>query len=204
MKAPRSWPKRVLSTRSFGIAPQLTRTMRRPLRGPLSWIIRARTSLPVPVSPCRMTGMRKAATRLTVSSSARICWPAMIPPSAGPSRASTVAAAGPCATGRSGGAEGDGSPMTEEVVIRVENDLTNPGAVTVFAVSAATGARVPLGTVSTGTGEVRFRSGAITGGYVLEAQRAGGGASLRSQRITLTGGETLTWNLRTNAILVDR
>lgn len=116
----------------------------------------------------------------------------------------SIAALGACATGRGGG-EGDGTPMREEVSVRVENDLTTPGPVTVFAVAAATGARVPLGTVpASSTGEVRFRSGAITGGYVLEAQRAGGGASLRSQRITLTGGESLTWNLRTNAILVNR
>jgi hypothetical protein len=50
-KAPRTWPKSSLSTRPAEIAEQFTLTRGRSRRGLRSWMARATSSLPVPVSP---------------------------------------------------------------------------------------------------------------------------------------------------------
>ncbi len=113
---------------------------------------------------------------------------------------------GACAANASGNGgatvDADGSRSVEEVSITVENDLMTRVPVTVFVVGPST--RTPLGTVAAGsTSGLTFRAGAITGSYRLLAQSPGG-AELLSQTITLTGGESLTWNLRANTILVNR
>ena len=51
VKAPRSWPKSSLSISPSGIPAQFTATKGPWLRGPSSWIARATSSLPVPLSP---------------------------------------------------------------------------------------------------------------------------------------------------------
>ena len=55
LKAPRTWPKSSLSSRSGGMAAQLTATKGAPRRLPCSWMARATSSLPVPVSPVTST-----------------------------------------------------------------------------------------------------------------------------------------------------
>ena len=79
VKAPRSWPKSSLSRRASGSAAQFTGTKGRPARGPSSWMARATTSLPVPLSPRRRTVARLWATRSTTSSTRRH---AELPPTA--------------------------------------------------------------------------------------------------------------------------
>src|SRR3974390_1656796 len=61
VKAPFSCPNRIDSTRFSGSAPQLTATKGFALRAPEPWIARAINSLPVPDSPCTITGMDEAA-----------------------------------------------------------------------------------------------------------------------------------------------
>ena len=55
VKAPRSRPNSSLSMSVAGMAAQLTRTIGRAWRALSSWILEARNSLPVPVSPSRST-----------------------------------------------------------------------------------------------------------------------------------------------------
>ena len=51
VKAPFSWPNRMLSTRLSGMAPQLTVTKGLERRSPAPWMARAMSSLPTPDSP---------------------------------------------------------------------------------------------------------------------------------------------------------
>ena len=51
VKAPRMWPKRLLSSRSAGIDPELTVTKGPSARREWWWIALATSSLPVPLSP---------------------------------------------------------------------------------------------------------------------------------------------------------
>jgi hypothetical protein len=51
VKAPRAWPKSSLSSSVAGTAAQLIATKGPSLRGLASWIARATSSLPVPLSP---------------------------------------------------------------------------------------------------------------------------------------------------------
>ncbi len=67
VKLPRSWPKSSESTRSAGIAPQLTRRNGPAARRERAWIARAITSLPEPVSPRISTGTSVGATCSTRS-----------------------------------------------------------------------------------------------------------------------------------------
>jgi hypothetical protein len=64
---PFSWPKSSLSTRSAGMAPQLTTTKGPELRSLLVWMARAKSSLPVPLSPVMSTLARLGAERRTNS-----------------------------------------------------------------------------------------------------------------------------------------
>src|ERR1051326_4323159 len=61
VKAPRTWPKSSLSRRSAGMAVQLSGTNSLADRGLKSWIARATSSLPVPVSPVISTVLRAGA-----------------------------------------------------------------------------------------------------------------------------------------------
>jgi hypothetical protein len=51
VKAPRSYPKSSLSSSESGSAAQFSETKCCSARGPFSWIARAISSLPVPLSP---------------------------------------------------------------------------------------------------------------------------------------------------------
>ena len=51
VKAPRTWPNSVDSSKSKGIEPVLTGTKGLPARGELAWMALAINSLPVPLSP---------------------------------------------------------------------------------------------------------------------------------------------------------
>ena len=55
MKAPFRWPKTSDSSRSRGIAAQLSGTKGFAARVETAWIARAQTSLPVPLSPVMKT-----------------------------------------------------------------------------------------------------------------------------------------------------
>jgi hypothetical protein len=63
VKLPRTWPNSSLSMSDRGIAAQLTATKRFAARGERSWIARATSSLPVPVSPRTSTVASVGATR---------------------------------------------------------------------------------------------------------------------------------------------
>ena len=63
VNAPRAWPKSSDSSRSPGIAPQLTATNGLSFRGLAWWIARASNSLPVPDSPKISTLASESATR---------------------------------------------------------------------------------------------------------------------------------------------
>ena len=108
VKAPRTWPNSSLSTSPAEIAEQFTFTSGRSRRGLRSWIARAISSLPVPVSPRISTVDGVGATVSTSESTfasaglraddlARSCGPAGSPPAGRRSRrrAGRAAAAAP-------------------------------------------------------------------------------------------------------------
>ena len=64
VKAPRMWPNSSHSSSCSGIAAQLIAVKLRSLRGLIRWMARARTSLPVPLSPVMSTVVLWRATRL--------------------------------------------------------------------------------------------------------------------------------------------
>ena len=70
VNAPRAWPNSSDSRRDSGSAPQFCATKRAARRGPLSWSSRAKSSLPVPVSPSNST-LVSAVTTFFASSTAR-------------------------------------------------------------------------------------------------------------------------------------
>ncbi len=63
VNAPFSWPKSSLSTSVAGSAAMLTATKGAPLRAPCSWMERATSSLPVPLSPVMRTETPDVAAR---------------------------------------------------------------------------------------------------------------------------------------------
>jgi hypothetical protein len=99
-----------------------------------------------------------------------------------------------CAT-RSAGAGGGG----EFLRVTVENDGAIPTHIRVFLVRDG-GEEMMVGTMSTlGTETLTLNAPIIQGSYYL---RAAGGTSyaLTSRRVTLRGGETLTWDMRQNIL----
>ena len=66
VKEPRSWPNSSLSISGSGIAAQLIATKGPAARGPSSWMARATSSFPVPLSPLISTLARERATRSMV------------------------------------------------------------------------------------------------------------------------------------------
>jgi hypothetical protein len=98
-----------------------------------------------------------------------------------------------CAT-KSAGAGGG-----EFLRVTVENDGTIPTHVRVFLVRQG-GEEMMVGTMSTlGTETLTLNAPIIQGSYYLRA--AGGtGYALNSRRVTLRGGETLTWDMRQNIL----
>ncbi len=72
VKAPRSCPKSSLSSSVSGIAAQLIATKAPSRRAESAWIARAKSSLPVPLSPSSRTVASVAATRSVSARTARI------------------------------------------------------------------------------------------------------------------------------------
>jgi hypothetical protein len=91
----------------------------------------------------------------------------------------------------------------ETVTLEVNNNLALPEPVTVYAWSDV-GARQMVGSlVPDKTTVLHFHSGHITGSYRFVAV-VDRGRQIVSSSVALTGGETLTWELRNNALLVAR
>ena len=94
----------------------------------------------------------------------------------------------------------------EVVDVEVNNDLSVPTHITVYVVTDV-GSRQMIGTVSPGrTARLSYRAGVITGNYRLAATVASQtqGDYLVSNAVALTGGETITWEIRNNVLLVAR
>ena len=72
VKAPLTWPNNSLSSRSGGIAAQFSAMKGPALRAPTRWMVRATTSLPVPVSPVINTVASLSATRPMVFCTSRM------------------------------------------------------------------------------------------------------------------------------------
>jgi hypothetical protein len=72
VKEPFTWPKSSDSRRVSGSAEQFSATNGRRARSERSWIARATSSLPVPVSPTMSTVARVGATRSTMSNMRRM------------------------------------------------------------------------------------------------------------------------------------
>ena len=91
----------------------------------------------------------------------------------------------------------------EVVTLEVNNNLAVPQPITVYAYSDV-GARQLVGSVSPDRQAVlRFRSAHITGNYRFVAM-VRRNAQLVSTPVNLNGGETVTWELRNNTLLVAR
>ena len=98
------------------------------------------------------------------------------------------------------------STRGETVNVEVNNNLQIPTAITVYAWSDV-GSRQLLGNVSPGSqGTLRFHAAHITGSYRLVARVASQtqGDYLVSNSVALVGGETITWDVRANVVLVAR
>jgi hypothetical protein len=94
----------------------------------------------------------------------------------------------------------------ESVDVEIDNNLVVPTPLTIYVLSAA-GQRQLLGSVNAGRQTtLRFRNGAITGAYRFVAREASQthGEYLTSPAIDLRGGELVTWNLRSNVVLLAR
>jgi hypothetical protein len=97
---------------------------------------------------------------------------------------------------------GRGSPG-ETVTLEINNNLAVPAALSVYAYSDV-GSRQLIGSVSPDRQAVlRFHAAHITGNYrfVAVVRR---GSQLVSNPVSLNGGETVTWELRNNVLLVAR
>lgn len=101
---------------------------------------------------------------------------------------------GGCAANSAGGGGGG-----EFVRVTVENDGAIPTHARIFLVKEG-GEEHMVGTMSTiGTETLTLRAPIIQGSYYLRA--AGGtGYALNSRRVTLRGGETITWDMRQNIL----
>lgn len=98
------------------------------------------------------------------------------------------------------------STRGEVVNVEVNNNLQLRTAITVYALSDV-GSRQLLGNVSPGSqATLRFHAAQITGNYRLVARVASQtqGDYLVSNPVALLGGETITWDVRTNVVLVAR
>jgi hypothetical protein len=107
-----------------------------------------------------------------------------------------VLALGGCAGNSAGTGPGGGG---EYLRVTVENDGTIPTHARIFLVKEG-GEEHMVGTMSTlGTETLTLTAPIIQGSYYL---RAAGGTSyaLNSRRVTLRGGETITWDMRQNIL----
>jgi hypothetical protein len=100
-----------------------------------------------------------------------------------------------CAGNSAGAGEGGG----EFLRVTVENDGAIPTHIRLFLVKDG-GEEIMVGTMSTlGTETLTVNAPIIQGSYYL---RAAGGTNyaLTSRRVTLRGGETITWDMRQNIL----
>jgi hypothetical protein len=98
------------------------------------------------------------------------------------------------------------SSRGEVVEVEVNNNLPLRTALTIYTLSDV-GNRQLIGSVTPGsTSRLRFRATAITGNYRFVARVASQtqGDYLVSNAVALTGGETVTWEIRNNVVLVVR
>lgn len=98
------------------------------------------------------------------------------------------------------------SSRGEWVDFEVNNNLPLRTAITIYTLSDL-GNRQLIGNVNPGsTARLRFRAPVITGNYRLVARESSQtqGDYLVSNAVALTGGETVTWEIRNNVILVAR
>jgi hypothetical protein len=98
------------------------------------------------------------------------------------------------------------SSRGEVVEVEVNNNLPLRTALTIYAVSDV-GNRQLIGSVTPGsTSRLRFRATTITGNYRFVARESSQthGDYLVSNAVALTGGETVSWEIRNNVVLVVR
>ena len=98
------------------------------------------------------------------------------------------------------------SSRGEFVDVEVNNNLPLRTALTIYSVSDV-GNRQLLGSVNPGSvSRLRFRAAQITGNYRFVARESSQtqGDYLVSNPVSLTGGETVMWEIRNNVILIAR
>jgi hypothetical protein len=101
-----------------------------------------------------------------------------------------------------GGAGGDPGPSSQQVEIIVENNLVPSTAVTIHSVGTQ-GSRRLVGTVPPGsTRTLRFRTGTLVERYSFVAS-VGISQNLTSNPLSLSGGDTVRWQLNSNTISVQ-
>ncbi|HEX8904745.1 MAG TPA: hypothetical protein VF771_07890 [Longimicrobiaceae bacterium] len=95
------------------------------------------------------------------------------------------------------------STAGETVTLEINNNLPVPQPLTIYAYSDV-GARQLVGSIVPDKVSVlRFHASNITGNYRFVGV-LGRGAQIVSNFVALSGGETLTWELRNNILLVAR
>jgi hypothetical protein len=98
------------------------------------------------------------------------------------------------------------SSRGEMVEVEVNNDLPVRTPLTIYILSDV-GNRQLIGSVAPGsTSRLRFRATTITGNYrfVARVSSQTQGDYLVSNSVALTGGETVSWEIRNNVLLVAR
>jgi hypothetical protein len=96
----------------------------------------------------------------------------------------------------------DPGPSSQQVEIIVENNLVPSTAVTIHSVGTQ-GSRRLVGTVPPGTTRtLRFRTGTLVERYSFVAS-VGISQNLTSNPLSLSGGDTVRWQLNSNTISVQ-
>ena len=107
-----------------------------------------------------------------------------------------------CASGGAG-MEGEPEASEDQVAVEIRNDLV-PGETVVVWMVPETGSRRRLGSLSPNARQTfRYRPTARGMDYQLVAELSGGGEE-RSQRFTLTGVNTVRWQVSSPTISVGR
>jgi hypothetical protein len=118
-----------------------------------------------------------------------------------------VTAAGACAPAAGTGPGASGTPSTADpegqVQVEVRNTVVPPTQLTVYAVESPGTQRRMLGSVSANsTGTFSFRPVSGAGNYRIVA-RTLGGRELASTPFTVGLGQTVVWDVQTNAVIVQ-
>lgn len=113
----------------------------------------------------------------------------------------TVVAA--CASSGTASESAPATPGTASgLTINIQNDFANASRMTIFIEPSAGGVRQSLGVVEPGTSRTFSHQGAQDGQYVLIRQGSGG--DTRSERFTVSGATTVTWDLSGSRVIVSR